>query len=112
MSLDFSAVDSTIFIASISAAGLMYTAGSVMRGGVFRDIENQITTMITFNVIIFLISNFLIMIYWIYNIILILNFAGLLYLFGLILMIYTVIISFIYWRKISKIPQMFASHAG
>jgi hypothetical protein len=124
---DYSSYSQFIFTASIAAAGLMYAAGSVvMKKKSFLDdkITNKINSsknlglkylyetvgnnicavygkliaIIMLDVLFFLFSNLLILIYWAFPLDMILVVGILLYFFGLILMMVTVVITLYGWE--------------
>ena len=107
-----------LFIASIAAAGLVYTAGALItkaisdsisdytRSYYYRDFFNLesnypikptpsklssfqrgITLLVILNAATFVMTNFLILVYWIYGIGTLLDIVTILYLIGLILLI-------------------------
>jgi len=132
--MELSSIVSYIFIASVAAAGLVYTAGTLITrsisnakqmlqtyGGInesFRtiferslfnelvSIQKRNTILMILNVNIFLISNFLVLIYWIFDNDLTLNLAIGLYASGIILMLGTVSTLPIIWSAINAVPPI------
>jgi hypothetical protein len=106
--MDLFTIAPFIFVASITAAGLVYTAGMIIatnpdfkiqwsynwsrvKKGEFEKLDLMPYKLLTnLNAIIFLITNFIILISWIFDNDVILDVALCTYSIGLILMIFTI----------------------
>jgi hypothetical protein len=135
MPIDLSIIAPTLFVASISAAGLVFAAGSVVIGSlnsVIREMEmtncptewpdinviyklaieslkksqRDISWEITINVVIFLACNISILTYWIFDNTDLLKIAIALYVIGLAFMVFIVTIVPDVWKLMMSPPLL------